>query len=255
MESTIKSMSKEEVLKIALTCGKLLLTSGAETYRVEDTMARICAQGGITDIAAISTPSWIMIGDESTDAASMVSRVTRRGTDLTLISEVNNMSYHMPEWEYSFSETMAMLHEMSNRPPQSALYSMVWSGFAGGFFAGVIGGGPYEFLAGFLGSFLSMAFICLVRPFHPSSFWETTMAGVIICIVTYLFRLLVPQTVMELAIGGAIMPYLPGMAFTNGIRDFMAGDLISGTSRAGEAIFLVGGIAIGIAAFLGILYM
>lgn len=81
------------------------------------------------------------------------------------------------------------------------------------------------------------------------------MAGVIICIVTYLFRLLVPQTVMELAIGGAIMPYLPGMAFTNGIRDFMAGDLISGTSRAGEAIFLVGGIAIGIAAFLGILYM
>jgi len=51
------------------------------------------------------------------------------------------------------------------------------------------------------------------------------------------------------------MPYLPGMAFTNGIRDFMAGDLMSGTSRAGEAIFLVGGIAIGIAAFLGIVYL
>ena len=46
-----------------------------------------------------------------------------------------------------------------------------------------------------------------------------------------------------------------GKAFTNGIRDFMAGDLMSGTSRAGEAIFLVGGIAIGIAAFLGIVYL
>ena len=51
------------------------------------------------------------------------------------------------------------------------------------------------------------------------------------------------------------MPYLPGMAFTNGIRDFMAGDLLSGTCRAGEAIFLVGGVAIGIATVLGVLYM
>ncbi len=255
MDTTIKDMSKEEVLKIALSCGKLLLTSGAETYRVEDTMARICAQGGITDIAAISTPSWIMIGDESVDAVSLVARVTQRGTDLTLISEVNNISYHLSQWQYTFSETMEMLDRMSHRPPQSFLYSVIWSGLAGGFFAGVIGGGPWEFVAAFLGSFLSMAFIRLVRPFHPSSFWETTMAGVIICFVTYGFRLFVPQTIMEFAIGGAIMPYLPGMAFTNGIRDFMAGDLISGTSRAGEAIFLVGGIAIGIAAFLGVMYL
>ena len=81
------------------------------------------------------------------------------------------------------------------------------------------------------------------------------MAGVIICFVTYMCHLFIPGVTMEFAIGGGIMPYLPGMAFTNGIRDFMAGDLMSGTSRAGEAIFLVGGIAIGLAAFLGIVYL
>ena len=254
MESTIASMTKEEVLKISLTCGKLLLTSGAETYRVEDTMTRICALRDM-QIAAVSTPSWIMVGDETVDGTSMVSRVTRRGTDLTLISEVNNISYHMPTWDHSFAETMAMLDELSARPSPTVLYSMVWSGFAGGFFAGVIGGNFWDFVAAFLGSFLSMAFICLVRPFRPSSFWETTMAGVIICFVTYMCHLFIPGVTMEFAIGGGIMPYLPGMAFTNGIRDFMAGDLMSGTSRAGEAIFLVGGIAIGIAAFLGIVYL
>ena len=35
----------------------------------------------------------------------------------------------------------------------------------------------------------------------------------------------------------------------------MAGDLLSGTCRAGEAIFLVVGVAVGIATVLGILYM
>jgi hypothetical protein len=44
--STLASMSKEQVLKIALTAGKILLVSGAETYRVEDTMLRICHEGG-----------------------------------------------------------------------------------------------------------------------------------------------------------------------------------------------------------------
>ena len=41
-KSTLASMTKEQVLKIALTAGKILLVSGAETYRVEDTMLRIC---------------------------------------------------------------------------------------------------------------------------------------------------------------------------------------------------------------------
>lgn len=78
MESTIASMTKEEVLKISLTCGKLLLTSGAETYRVEDTMTRICALRDM-QIAAVSTPSWIMVGDETVDGTSMVSAL--RGGD------------------------------------------------------------------------------------------------------------------------------------------------------------------------------
>jgi uncharacterized membrane protein YjjP (DUF1212 family) len=59
---------------------------------------------------------------------------------------------------------------------------------------------------------------------------------------------------MEMTIAGAIMPYLPGMAFTNGLRDYIAGDLISGNSRVGEAVFLVSGIVIGIAAVLGIIF-
>ena len=150
---------------------------------------------------------------------------------------------------------MAILEEKTMRKPRPAREEIFWSGLAGAFFAVVLGGGPLEFLAALLGSLLSMAFVKAVSPFRPSSFWETTMAGAIICLTVVLFRMACPDLVMELAIAGGVMPYLPGMAFTNGIRDFMAGDLLSGTCRAGEAIFLVGGVAIGIATVLGILYL
>ena len=253
--STLASMSKEQVLKIALTAGKILLVSGAETYRVEDTMLRICHEGGMHTIASFCTPSLIMIGEETMEGASLMYRVTERGTDLTLISEVNAMSFQMPHWNKSFQDTMAMLAEKTMRKPRPAREDIFWSGLAGGFFAVVLGGGLLEFLAAFLGSLFSMAFVKALSPFRPSNFWATTMAGAIICLPVVLFRKICPDMVMELAIAGGAMPWLPGMAFTNGIRDFMAGDLLSGTCRAGEAIFLVVGVAVGIATVLGILYM
>lgn len=255
MASTLAAMSKEQVLKIALTAGKILLCSGAETYRVEDTMLRICHEGGVNNVAAFCTPSLVMLGRETLEGDSLMYRITKRGTNLTLISEVNEMSYAMPHWDKSFEETMDQLEEMLHRPPRPAWEEIFWSGLAGAFFAVVLGGGYLEFTAALLGSLLSMAFVKAVSPFEPSNFWETTMAGAIICLVAVLFRKALPDTVMELAIAGGVMPYLPGMAFTNGIRDFMAGDLLSGTCRAGEAIFLVGGVAIGIATVLGVLYM
>jgi len=203
-------MSKEQVLKIALTAGKILLVSGAETYRVEDTMLRICREGGMTTIAAFCTPSLIMIGEETMEGASLMYRVTHRGTDLTLISEVNDMSFHMPTWGKSFQDTMAILEEKTMRKPRPAREEIFWSGLAGAFFAVVLGGGPLEFLAALLGSLLSMAFVKAVSPFRPSSFWETTMAGAIICLTVVLFRMACPDLVMELAIAGGVMPHLPG---------------------------------------------
>lgn len=35
-------MTRDETLKVALMVGKILLKSGAETYRVEDTINRFC---------------------------------------------------------------------------------------------------------------------------------------------------------------------------------------------------------------------
>ena len=48
------------------------------------------------------------------------------------------------------------------------------------------------------------------------------------------------------------MPFLPGVSFTNGLRDFMAGDLLSGNSRIAEAFLFAASLAVGIAVVLRI---
>jgi uncharacterized membrane protein YjjP (DUF1212 family) len=47
-------------------------------------------------------------------------------------------------------------------------------------------------------------------------------------------------------ISGSIIPLVPGVAFTNGIRDIADGDYISGTVRLLDAIFVFLCIAIGV---------
>jgi uncharacterized membrane protein YjjP (DUF1212 family) len=46
---------------------------------------------------------------------------------------------------------------------------------------------------------------------------------------------------------GALMTLVPGITITNCMRDFIAGDLMTGLSRLAEAILTAAGIAIGVA--------
>ena len=103
----------------------------------------------------------------------------------------------------------------------------------------------YNFMAAFLTGFIAMTLLKMVNNFHPTPFWENFLAGFAIGIVAQTCCLS-PYCTMENIIVGALMPFLPGLAFTNGVRDYMAGDLLSGNSRIAEAALFALSIAIGL---------
>ena len=51
---------------------------------------------------------------------------------------------------------------------------------------------------------------------------------------------------------GALMALVPGIAFTNAMRDIMAGDMVAGISKAAEALLIGAAIALGTALALGL---
>ena len=111
----IMAMTKEEVLEVALTAGKLLLCNGAETYRVEDTMLRICALRGMHTVSAFCTPSVILLSDESLLGFSRMYRVTNRTVDLNIISEINDFSFNLANNHQTYQEIMAFLNQKINK--------------------------------------------------------------------------------------------------------------------------------------------
>lgn len=240
-------MTKNQVMDLAMDMGKILLKSGAETSRVEDTMMRFCRSYGYYDLNVFCTPTIIILGDESPRGKSRVFRVRWRSTDLGLIMDVNQLSYNFRCWKMGYVEAKRWLQDrLSKSHPYGNRVVCVASGLGSACFAMLLGSASiYNFVAAFLTGFIAMTLLKMVNNFHPTPFWENFLAGFAIGIVAQTCCLS-PYCTMENIIVGALMPFLPGLAFTNGVRDYMAGDLLSGNSRIAEAALFALSIAIGL---------
>ncbi|MPM05232.1 hypothetical protein SDC9_51520 [bioreactor metagenome] len=60
---------------------------------------------------------------------------------------------------------------------------------------------------------------------------------------------------LSLIIIGAIMALTPGVAFTNAMRDMIAGDVVSGITKTVETLLIAMAIAVGTGLALGLAQM
>ena len=82
------------VLDTAVLAGKIMLQSGAEIHRVEDTIHRILKVSGMKTAEAFVMPTGLIVtlDDPRMDSMTVVKRIKTRGTNLSRIAEVNDIS-------------------------------------------------------------------------------------------------------------------------------------------------------------------
>ena len=136
------------LMEMAVRAGEIMLASGAEVYRVEDTIHRILKHSGIAraDVFVVTTGIVATIADVSLPPLTLVKRVENRATNLNRIYQVNNVSREFCSGKLSVREAQERLDRIAN----TTLYGF-WKkciGYAAttGFFAVMFGGGPGECL-------------------------------------------------------------------------------------------------------------
>ena len=244
-------LTREQTWNIAMAMGKVLLKNGAETSRVEETITRFCRANDCGDINVFVTPTVIILGDENTNNTSQMCRIRWRSNNLSKISIINNFSYNIATWDKNYEETMDYLNDLLNRPPRYGRRLVcLGSAVASAFFAVMLGGCYHDFVAAFITGGLAMVFNKILSGYRMSAFWENAVAGVTIGLIAVFCTAFSSECNLENIIVGSLMPFLPGLAFTNGLRDYIAGDLISGNCRTAEALLFASSIAAGLAAAL-----
>ncbi len=236
-----------EVIELCLLAGKIMLQSGAETYRVEDTMTRIAASFGIHHSHSYVIPTGIIFSIDGMEPTKLI-RISERTIDLYKVTVVNSVSRSISSGDLSVGEALKKLKEIEVGGFGFPIWLQVLAAsLASGSFLIMFQGEWSDFIPALLaggGGF--SCFLCFSRLIEIKFFAEFS-AALVIGLITYALVVLGMGNELDKIIIGSVMPLVPGLLITNAVRDLMAGHLVSGISKGAEAFLTAFAIGAGIA--------
>ena len=250
-----EEFDKKNVLRFALFMGELMLSNGAETNRVEDTVQRICVSRGFKYINVFISPTAIIISDDRFDGFTFMKNVKDRCINLNKIMLFNEYSRkYVSDKSISAIDAIEELKEINKNAytyPDYIYYLATGVGCAG--FAFIIGGNNIlNFILTTITSIVATISYKKVMKISNIPAFSSLLASIIITIIatslTSIGLISSPTTMIV----GSIMPLLAGVIFIKGIRDLITGDLLSGVARIAESCLTTIAVASGVGFVLDI---
>lgn len=252
-------MTGYQAMEFAGRAGELLLRNGAETSRVEDTITRICTQAGFSDTDVLVFPTGIFInGIINGKILTKVRRIHTRDTNLTIISRVNDISRKYAGGNISLEEGLEKINDLrlKSSVEKESLWILLAGALASGAATVLLGGSWSDFVPALIATAL-VRIVIGAAAFNLAYMLQLYVAGLFAGLIGNLFVNWGFGVHLDKIIVGALLPLVPGVALTNAVRDFITGDLLSGTLRLVEALLvaaaLAGGVGFALALYGGYL--
>ncbi|WZL71522.1 threonine/serine exporter family protein [Clostridiaceae bacterium 35-E11] len=241
--------TKKNILALALYAGEIMLKNGAETYRVEDTIIRICQAYNINRVESFVTPTGIFVSvddqNNGDEAISFLKRIKNRTIDLNKISKINDFSRTIAISHLSTDEGMKILRDIDALPKYNKYLKTLCAGITSAFLGILLGATITDAITSFFVSILVYIFVTFVDNLNSNVFIQNASGGAMASLLAILAVHLNIGVNLDKIIISSIMILVPGVAITNAIRDSISGDFLSGLARAAEAAIIAIAIAVG----------
>lgn len=244
-------MNNEQNFELALNCfllaGQIMMESGAETYRVEDTMLRMARSQNIEDAQSYVTPTGIILSLGKKQVTKITS-IAARITDLHKIAKVNNVSRKLTSQRITLEEAYEELRIIQKTNYFLPVHLQILAAsIASSCFLVLVNGYwsdmPVAFVAGGVGFFVFM----IIQEMTKVKFFSEFLAALVVGMIASLAVQFGLGKEMDKIIVGSVMPLVPGLIITNAVRDLMAGHFTAGIAKGAEAFLTAFAIGAGIA--------
>lgn len=240
-----------EILDICILAGKIILESGAETNRVEDTMTRMAAAFGKKESHSFSTPTAIIFSIDGEQPSSKLIRISRRSTDLHKVALVNGISRAVTNKELSLKEAYAQLKELDGKNLAYPIWVQIIAAFIlSGCFTIMFDGQWHDFIWSCLAGGVGFACLLWIDQLLEVRFCAEFVGSFLIGVIAFFMVHLGWGWELDKIIIGAVMPLVPGLLITNAVRDLITGHLVSAQTKLVEAGLTSLAIGVGIAVAL-----
>ena len=233
-----------ETLELA---GRIIMENGGETYRVEETITRMGCALGLEHVESFAVPSGVFISfRRDGQSESAIIRVRRKGTNLSRVDQVNQVSRCVESGEMDVEAALMQLRAIEcAAPPLGVVPVAALAGVSSGAFAVMFGGGAVDCCVSFVVAAVVHLLSAWLKKQRITGFMLTMIGGFFTALMPMVFHGLTAVGSPFAMIAGALMPLVPGMALTLGIRDLIDSDFLSGVIRMLDALLTAACIAMG----------
>jgi len=248
----------DKLLCLTAEIGYQLMESGAEIYRVEESMNRLLEAYGVTTGEVFAIPNCIIasLTTATGHALTQIRRMKAHGTDVDQLERYNDLCRRLCREAPPIEQALALVAETARQRRQWSLPTQLAGYFLGcGAFALFFGGNGRDMLCGGLCGVVIGLCMYFTAHWGANPFFRTIAASAVSALCAEILTAVGLGAHLDQIIIGALMALVPGIALTNAMRDVMAGDMVSGISKVAEALLIGGAIALGTALSLGMFHM
>ena len=240
-------MDYNTLLDLATDLGYELAMAGAETFRIEESITRVLSCYGV-QAEAFAIPNYLVVSI-ITDSGKPITRMRRiglHGNDLDSVEKFNGLSRALCNRKPEPKEGLLWLewvkdHRLHYSVPMVYLGNFLGAlGFAlffGGSWLDGLFGGLCGLLVGFITQFL--------EDMKANHFFRTIAAAFAMALLAYTMPALGITINTDAVNIGALMLLVPGLLFTNAMRDIIYGDTNSGVNRIVQVLLVAIALALG----------
>ena len=243
-------------LEIILKAGKILLSSGAEISRTEDTMNYIARAMNFKDLEAYVSNRGIFATAKKDDNTEItrIYNVPEVDINLSKIESINALSRRITQKSITIEEVINELEKIDTIPDYLIFWRLVAYTIGASGFSYAIGSSITDsIIAGIIGLILG-AYMCTIKRILNSDVLITILGSILIALFGNLFIHFNIGSNLSVILLGAMIDIVPGVPFVNAIREYSQNNYNTGITLMMGALLTCISMAVGVAVVQSLLF-
>ena len=240
-------MDYEALLELSVDLAYELQYCGGETYRVEDTVTHLLGAYGL-DSEVFAIPNCIIASIETPDGRHLnrMRRSRSSSNNLEGLERYNALCRRLCQEKLPVEEARRLFEQARTQDHGYRPWVILLAHFIAGFGFSILFGGCM--MDALIGGLCGVAVgLCnrFASALHANVFFRSLASGFVLAFLAHsLFHLGLGAN-LNAAISGPMMLLVPGLLFTNSVRDIIYGDSLSGVNRLVQVLIIAVALAVG----------
>ena len=244
-----------DVVDLALWAGTLLMHSGAESERVEETVHRIGTALGANWLDILVSPNVLIITTSSVDGEfrTKVRRISSLAVRLDIVDAINDLSRRIETERLNRVQVRAAMEHIARLQPYNRWLVAFMVGAACAALSWIVGGDEIVFIVTFVASAVAQIVRQEMQRHHFNLFLTAVATATVAAFIASTAVLWDFSPRAQVAISSAVLLLVPGVHLINAAEDIIKGHMLTGLTRGFIGAIITLAIAIGITLALGLL--